>query len=241
MSSQKVLIIDDDEQVVELVSRQLENLGYEYDHAPDGASGLEMAIVNEYELVVLDLGLPKLGGVEVCRRLREQNESVPILILTGDSNKTNTVLTLELGADEFVGKPFDGMELKARIRALLRRSKLSGGGETKADSEPPAEMIYVKDLEIDLKLCQVKVGGQDIGLTANEFELMTIFATNTGKVLSREELVTQLWGQSNYSYENNIKTALSRLRSKLDASGSQSPYIVTHRGFGYRLVESDES
>ena len=228
------MIIEDDSQVVEIVSRQLESLGFQFVHERDGQSGLQRALNDDFALVILDLGLPKLGGTEVCRRLRNEKEAIPILILTSESSETSTVLNLELGADEYITKPIKPLEFSARVRALLRRA--STPDEASAQSRNDEKVLHFKDLRIDLNLRQVHCGDSLLDLTVTEFDLFLLFLNNKNRILSRDEIVTGIWSYSNYSNEQNVRTAVSRLRLKLESIGTQKPYIITKRGFGYGLA-----
>ncbi len=243
MGQQKVLIIEDDPQLIEIVGEQVADLGLEYDQAHDGRSGLELALSNDYILVILDLGLPNMGGKEVCKRLRAAKELLPIMVVTGESSEASTVLTLELGADEYITKPIRPLEFRARANALLRRSRAQDsaidGARDSSVAEAERTLAY-RDLKIDLHLQRASIGEVILDLSRSEFDLLLLFVENAGRVLSREQIVDELWGESTYSYEQNIRTTISRLRAKLEEHGRRSPYIVTQRGFGYRLAHDGE-
>ncbi len=238
LEQEQILVIDDDLDVAELVFRQLESLGCIFEHATDGISGLDKALKQGYSLVIVDLGLPKMGGLEVCRRLREAKPLLPILILTGEKGEVNTVLGFEVGADEYIVKPFQALEFQARIKSLLRRAKRTSTGPSEAtDNTPP---VNFKDLKIDFDLRKVSCGPEVGDLTAAEFDLFLFFLQNPKRVISRDQIVEVLWGENAYAYEQNVRTTISRLRSKLDLLGKRAPYIVTERGFGYRLATEND-
>jgi two-component system alkaline phosphatase synthesis response regulator PhoP len=241
MSAAKVLIIDDDRHLAEIASRQLEELGYLVTHVEDGRSGLAKALESEFNLVVVDLGLPRLGGMEVCRQLRAQRPALPIIVLTGRSDETSTVLALELGADEFIAKPIKPLEFKARVRALMRRAELpnTAGSFQSIDAATPS-VYQFRDISIDDEKRMVTVEGNQIPLTVLEYDLLKIFVEFRGRALSKENIVEHLWGDTAYVYSENVRTIVSRLRVKLEAVGKKPPYIVTQRGFGYRSATEDE-
>ena len=244
MSNKVVLIIDDDPEIRDIVSRHCEALGYSSEQVGDGPSGVELALKNKYALIVLDLGLPKLGGHEVCRKIRKEDPEVPILVVTGERGEATTVLTLELGADEFVNKPIQGLEFRARARALLRRAGLGGGREGEQSEEQDQltseATIIFRDFTINSNLREVFCGDTMVELTTGDYDLFKILLDNRNRVLSRDKLASLLWGYENYSATQGIRTALSRLRGKLDSVGARSPYIVNQRGYGYRLAKEDE-
>lgn len=241
MSLNQILIVEDDPQMAEILSHQIMDLGYSFDWVNDGRAGLEKALEHEYLLVVLDLGLPGIGGKEICRLIRQKRTNVPILIVTGESGEASTVVMLELGADDYITKPIRPLEFRARVGAVLRRTaSLPANIDSTESVESSPKMILYRDIKIDLALQKVFASDANVDLSKSEYELLLVFLENRGRVLSRDQVVKALWGQSNYSYEQNIRTTISRLRIKLEKLGKRAPYIVSQRGFGYRLANEDE-
>ena len=228
-----VLLVEDDPQTVELLTPLFDDLGLRWEHCSDGRSGLDRALTNDFTLVISDLGLPKLGGIELCRMLREKKPDQLILILTAQQEELKAVLALELGADEFVRKPFGAMELRARIRAVLRRAGRSVSTET-ANLE--VNKLDFGELVIDIDSCQAFISGELVPVTATEFQLLVFLAQHAGRVFSREELVESLWGASPDVYALNVRAHISRLRTKLREAGASRDFVETSRGFGYRFV-----
>jgi DNA-binding response OmpR family regulator len=232
-----VLIIEDDEKIIELISHQIRDLGFEVEAALDGETGLQKALKNDYALVVLDLMLPGLGGLEICRKLRQKKEVLPILMLTACSGDVETVLGLELGADEYMTKPFRVMEFRARVRALLRRVEAI---ERKQGSYASQGQIAVLDLEIDLDRRTVSIKGEPVPLTATQYHLLAQLASQPGRVFSREELINSARGYDCDIYEHNVNSHISRLRGKIEPDPVHPTYVRTVRGMGYRFVELSE-
>lgn len=235
----KVLIIEDDPDVVEVVGRQLTDLGYELEHIADGRAGLERALAAEFALVIIDLQLPSLGGLEICRALRAEKSLQPILILTGDTEQVNTVVGLELGADEYIHKPFDRAEFRARVRALLRRVEAVDEERKNLDQDGGRKReIRCRDLLIELDRRRVTVGERQVHLTPIEFDILYLLASDPDRVFSREELLNEIWGYDAAVYEQNIRTHVSKLRAKLEIDGTEGPYVLTKRGYGYYFASA---
>ncbi|GGJ60902.1 DNA-binding response OmpR family regulator [Anoxybacillus voinovskiensis] len=218
----RLLVIEDEEGLAEFLELELRYEGYEVDVAHDGRSGLDLAIKNDYDVILLDLMLPGLNGVEVCRRLRNEKET-PIIMLTARDSVMDRVMGLDSGADDYVVKPFAIEELLARIRVILRR-------EEKREAKPP--LLTFKDLELDIESRVLKRGKELIELTNKEFELLLTFMRNINRVLTREMLLDQVWGYD-YAVETNVVDVYVRyLRNKLNAEDKEQ-YIQTVRGVGY--------
>ena len=226
--TQRVLVIEDDPTVAEVVARYLTREGYSVVVSPDGHSGLRDALESPPDLVVLDLMLPGLSGVEVLGELRKTTP-VPVIMLTALSREVDRVSGLELGADDYVAKPFSPRELTARVKAVLRRAT----GMIEAQAGPP--VVRAGDLELDASTRQVRRKGQAIELTAREFNLLAHFMRNPMRVFRREELLEQVWGFS-YGDTSTVTVHVSRLREKVEADPGSPSYIRTVRGFGYRFV-----
>ncbi|HEX9841205.1 MAG TPA: response regulator transcription factor [bacterium] len=232
----RILLIEDDPEIAELVHLHLRDEGYQVERADTGDGGLVLALQGGWGLVILDLMLPGLGGLDVCRRLREQEQQVPILMLTARSEEIDKVLGLELGADDYLTKPFSVRELRARVKALLRRSQLAGALPA---PERPVEVRHA-GLAIHLEKRRVTLRGKPVELTAKEFDLLALFACNPGKPYNREQLLNQVWGYSYTGYEHTVNSHINRLRAKIEADPSHPRYIITVWGFGYRFADAEE-
>lgn len=221
----RVLIVDNDFLSIKGLKHSLEQDNYEVDSALDGNEALRKIDLNEYDMIVLDIILPEMDGLEACQKIREKS-NVPILILTSDSEDMNKILGLEYGADDYMTKPFNILELKARMKAILRRTKLN-------NNKPNEQTIMVDDFIINALGRKVSVHGQEINLTAKEFDLLLLLATNPGKVFSREELLEVIWG---YEYFGDLRTVdvhVRRLREKIESKTDNYEYILTKWGVGY--------
>ncbi len=233
--SEKILVIEDDLEMIELLRACSAEIGCEVDHETDGRIGLERAKQGEYRMVIVDVNLPTLGGFEVCRQLRAEKVSLPILMLTARADEIDKVLGLELGADDYVTKPFSVRELVARIKALVRRADISRS----APQDNSARMKFA-DLEIDLTRRRVFRGTDRIDLTAVEFDLLVFLALHPGRPFSREELMREVWGYQSSGFEPTVTMHLSRLRAKVEPDPANPTFILTVRGVGYRFVEVEE-
>nr|WP_312575923.1 response regulator transcription factor [Sedimentibacter sp.] len=221
----KVLIVDDELLLIKGLKYSLEQDSYEVDSAYDGNEALKKITAVEFDLIILDLILPDMDGLEVCQKIREKS-NVPILILTAKDEDMNKILGLEYGADDYMTKPFNILELKARMKAILRRTKMGS-------QRPSDQTIAVDDFIINALGRKVSVHGQDINLTAKEFDLLLLLATNPGKVFSREELLEVIWG---YEYFGDLRTVdvhVRRLREKIENKTDNYEYILTKWGVGY--------
>jgi DNA-binding response OmpR family regulator len=234
----KILLIEDDAQVADLVGIHLRDLGYELECAADGESGLQRALTRDYALVILDLMLPGLDGLAVCKRLREKNALVPVLMLTAKAEELDKVLGLELGADDYLTKPFSVRELVARVKALLRRREAEHESATKQSAQ---EELAFADLKIHLGKRKVTLAGRALELTAKEFDLLALFASHPGRAYSRSALLDLVWGHQYEGYEHTVNSHINRLRSKIEKDPAQPKYIQTVWGVGYRFVETEEA
>jgi DNA-binding response OmpR family regulator len=225
--SARILLVDDEESVQKLLRYPLEREGYVVVQARDGEEALELFAPGEIDLVVLDVMLPKLDGLEVCRRLRIQS-AVPIIMLTARDDEVDKVLGLELGADDYITKPFSIREFRSRVRALLRRAQLPPVGVRD-------EAIEVDSLRIDLSRRSVQVYGEPVQLTYLEFELLRTLAAHPGRVYSRRLLLELLWGGSDFRDPRTIDVHVRHLREKIERDPSDPEYIFTVRGAGYRF------
>jgi DNA-binding response OmpR family regulator len=200
--------------------------GYTVEVAQNGAEGLAMFGASRPNFVILDLGLPKMGGQQVCREIRRQSEEVPILILTGSSDEVSRVLLLELGADDYVTKPFSPKELLARVRAVLRRARRS----------PAVEQLYFDDVVVDFPKMEVSRGERAIALTPQEFKLLKYFAQHPQRVLTRDQLLSDVWGYNSYPSTRTVDSHILTLRQKLEADPANPVHFVTVHHAGYKFV-----
>jgi two-component system, OmpR family, response regulator len=226
--SSTILLVDDEDSIQKLLAYPLEREGFRVLQARDGEEALERFASEHVDLVVLDVMLPKLDGLEVCKRLRAESE-VPIIMLTARDDELDKVVGLELGADDYITKPFSIREFRSRIRALLRRASVPR--QTGADDST----INVRDLHIDLARRTVEVAGRPVQLTYVEFELLRTLGANPGRVYSRRMLLEALWGAADYREPRTIDVHVRHLREKLEADPAEPAFILTVRGVGYRF------
>jgi DNA-binding response OmpR family regulator len=226
--SSTILLVDDEDSVQKLLAYPLEREGFRVLQARDGEEALERFASERVDLVVLDVMLPKLDGLEVCKRLRAESE-VPIIMLTARDDELDKVLGLELGADDYITKPFSIHEFRSRVRALLRRASVPRPGLAEG------ELISADGLEIDLARRSVQVRSKPVQLTYVEFELLRTLASNPGRVYSRRMLLEALWGSADYRDPRTIDVHVRHLREKLERDPAEPEYILTVRGVGYRF------
>ncbi len=227
--NERILIVEDELPMAQAIAYALKREGYQVRIASDGQEGLRLALTEKPDLVILDLMLPKLDGWEVCRTLRAKSK-VPILILTARGEEHDKVLGLELGADDYVVKPFSMRELVARVRALLRRAKMA------AVSEEP-EVLQSGNLTLYVAEHRVELDGKELALAPREFALLKVLMLNKGRVLSREQLLELAWGQSEFIDQHTVDVHVHWLREKIEPDPKNPRRIVTVRGVGYKFVE----
>jgi DNA-binding response OmpR family regulator len=232
----RVLVVEDDPDIGRLVTLQLAEIGCESTLIDDGVTGLAEAQAGRYDLVILDLMLPRLDGLQICRRLRAAEGTTPILMLTAKSSELDRVLGLELGADDYLTKPFSMLELAARVKGVFRRAEQAASARAGAADEA-AVLIEVDDLRIDLRRHQAHLGGRQLELTAKEFELLAYFARAPGRVFTRAQLLDQVWGYSHSGYEHTVNSHINRLRNKIERDPANPTYIETVWGVGYRFAD----
>ncbi len=231
--TRNVLIIEDSPDIARLVQMHLRDIDCEADVAGDGAAGLAMFRRGSYELVVLDLMLPGMDGLAVCQKLRAEPGYVPILMLTAKTAELDRVLGLEMGADDYLTKPFSIPELMARIKALFRRV------EALSEKADVAEPVLVRgDLTIDAEKRRVQIGEREVALTAKEFDLLLFFARQPGRVFSRIQLLDDVWGYNHEGYEHTVNSHINRLRAKIEVDPAKPRYILTVWGVGYKFAEN---
>lgn len=230
MTGRKVLVVEDEKDIAELVALHLRDLDCDVTLAGDGHEGMRQAFARNWELVILDLRLPGPDGLTICRALRRESRYVPILMLTSKSSELDRVLGLELGADDYVTKPFSVSELMARVKAIFRRvesmEKMFPGG---------SETLSIGPLKIDTNGREVLVNDRPMPLTAREFDLLLHFARHPGRVFSRAQLLDSVWGYGHDGYEHTVNSHINRLRSKIEPDPAQPEVIVTVWGVGYKL------
>jgi len=229
--SRRILVIEDNRDLADLVRLHLSDCADAVDIALDGIEGLERAGSGHYDLVILDLSLPGLDGLEICRRLRGERSYLPILMLTARSGEVDRVLGLELGADDYLTKPFSVRELVARVRALFRRLDALGGGNAEG------HLIKQGELSIDCEKHSATLQGRPLALTAREFDLLAHFARHPGRVYRREQLLNQIWGVGYEGYEHTVNSHINRLRAKIEDDPARPRYILTVWGVGYKFAD----
>lgn len=227
MTNRSVLVVEDEENLVEALRYNLEHEGYDVLTAPDGGSGLETARAALPDLVILDVMLPNLDGLEVCRILRRETD-VPILMLTAKGEEIDRVVGLEIGADDYVTKPFSMRELMARVRAMLRRPR-----ETAASRM--AEPLRSGALAVDVDAHQASLNGEELRLKPREFDLLALFMRNSGRAFTRDQILEQLWGHDYIGDVRTVDVHVRWLREKIEADPSTPARIITIRGVGYRF------
>ncbi|UCF92526.1 MAG: response regulator transcription factor [Desulfobacterales bacterium] len=231
--SRKILVIEDNKDLAQLLDLHLRDLSYEVDLAFDGHEGFAKFKSKDYDLILLDLMLPGLDGLEICRRIRTQPGYTPILMLTSKSAELDRVLGLEMGADDYVTKPFSIRELMARVKAIFRRID-----ELKSDQPiNPQAPIRAGNLVIDPARRAVDLAGTAVDLTAKEFDLLLYFARHAGRVFTRAQLLDAVWGYGHDGYEHTVNSHINRLRAKIEKNPAQPRYILTVWGVGYKFAE----
>lgn len=232
----KVLIIEDDRRISDLLEIHLKDLECVTTTVADGEKGLETAQSGSYDLIVLDLMLPRLDGLEVCRRLRGESNYTPVLMLTAKSEELDKVLGLEIGADDYLTKPFSIREFVARVKALFRRVDVF----RQKPSDGESETLVFGALEINRVKRRVALGGKNVELTPREFDLLLLFAMHPGRTYTREELLNLVWGYQYNGYEHTVNSHINRLRGKIEADAASPRYILTAWGVGYRFCDAEE-
>ena len=229
-------MIEDDQDIARLLKLHLHDVGYDVRVAQDGATGCKQALSNTYDLIILDLMLPGMEGLDVCRTLRTKTNYTPILMLTAKSNELDRVLGLEVGADDYLTKPFSIRELLARVKALFRRVEV-----LRTPTDPGTQkLISAGDLMIDAEKHRVTLSGTVIELTAKEFDLLLQFAQHPGRVYTRSQLLDLVWGYAHAGYEHTVNSHINRLRAKIERDTSRPRYIVTVWGVGYSFAETHQ-
>jgi DNA-binding response OmpR family regulator len=234
--SRRVLVVEDDPDIGRLVTLQLAELDIESRLITDGVTALAEAEAGNYDLVILDLMLPRMDGLQICRRLRALPRYTPILMLTAKSSELDRVLGLELGADDYLTKPFSMLELAARVKAVFRRADHQQATLV-AQAAQGDQLMEFDGLRIDPQRHETRVNGKPVVLTAKEFELLVYFARSPGRVHSRAQLLDQVWGYSHSGYEHTVNSHINRLRNKIEGDPANPVYIQTVWGVGYKFCD----
>jgi DNA-binding response OmpR family regulator len=223
----RILIVEDEPNMVAGLRDNFEFEGYQVISAPDGVAGLERALSEAPDLVILDVMMPRMSGLDVCKQLKAKRPSLPIIMLTARGQEVDKVVGLELGADDYVTKPFSIRELLARVKAVLRRAR----------TLPKEQERYTfGDLEVDLKSCQVRRSGKALDFSAKEFELLKYFLCHSGETLSRDRLLEEVWGYDRFPTTRTVDAHIVRLRQKIEAKADEPRFILTVHGTGYKFV-----
>ncbi|HKN04959.1 MAG TPA: response regulator transcription factor [Buttiauxella sp.] len=231
MKPKKLLIVEDDENIAELLQLHLREEGFEIVHAADGLQGLELLKQGGWDALILDLMLPGVDGLEICRHARTMTRYTPIVMISARSSETHRVLGLELGADDYLAKPFSMLELVARVKALFRRQEAMS-----QNLMQDAGTLTFDRLIIDPLARDVRLRNQPVELTPREFDLLWFFAKHPGKVFSRLNLLNQVWGYQHEGYEHTVNTHINRLRIKIEDNPAEPEFILTVWGKGYKFI-----
>ena len=230
---EKALIIEDDKDIANLLTIHLNDLQFNVDVSYDGKDGLLKALNNQYKIILLDIRLPGLDGMEVCKKLRQEKVSTPVIMVTSKSEEIDKIIGLEIGADDYITKPFSIRELIARVKAVLRRTVV--GQEPKQGEEE--QTIETDGLSINIPLRIVEVHGKRIELSPKEFDLLVLFASNPGRTYTRTQLLDMVWGYQFEGYEHTVNSHINRLRSKIEKNLNEPEFILTTWGVGYKFRE----
>jgi len=225
-----ILVIEDEHDIAELIRLHLKDLGFVVGIARDGSEGLRKAAAGGWDLIILDLRLPGIDGLDVCRQLRQRSAYVPVLMLTSKSSEVDRVVGLEVGADDYVTKPFSVLELAARVKAILRRAELIAKSGVQ-----PAEELQVGCVTMDPATRTAAVRDESVELTAREFDLLYHFASHPGRVFRRVDLLDSVWGYGHEGYEHTVNSHINRLRAKIETDPARPQLIVTVWGVGYKM------
>ncbi len=236
MSANRVLVVEDDRTLLEVLRYNLSNEGYEVIVATDGAEALELARAQKPDLIILDIMLPKLDGFDVCRILRSET-NIPIVMLTAKTEEVDRVVGLELGADDYIIKPFSMRELLARAKAVVRRSTLAREEAESPAVEPASGLVTIGELQIDIDRRRVYLAGVDLEVSPKEFELLHYLIANRGRVFDREHLLERVWGYNYVGDPRTVDVHVRWLRQKIEADPSHPRHLVTVRGVGYKYED----
>ncbi len=222
-------MVEDEQDIADILILHLEDMGTEVTHAADGINGLTLALQSHWDLIVLDLTLPKIDGMDICRQVSITNPTTPIMLITARSSEMERVAGLECGADDYITKPFSVTEVMARVKAIFRRMDIS-------NHSLHSDAVNVKDISINPATHAASIGGKPINLTAREFELLLHFARAPGQVFKRTDLLEKVWGYGHEGYLHTVNSHINRLRAKIEPDPAKPTYIQTVWGVGYKLA-----
>jgi len=231
----KILVVEDQTDIGSLIKLNLESLNFDVVHCESGSEGYDLARSQQFDALVLDIMLPGMNGLDICQKLRESADHTPILMLTAKKSEADRVVGLEVGADDYLTKPFSVRELQARVKALLRRVSFHTQNENESDDDDSA--LHFGDLSIDITKRKVAVKDKGIDLTAKEFDLLLYMASYPGKVFTRDQLLNAVWGYQHSGYEHTVNSHINRLRSKLEPDSGSPVYVLTVWGVGYKFYD----
>jgi len=235
-AGKRILLVEDDDDIADLLDLHLSDEGHRVEIVDDGDKGLERALNEDHDLIILDIMLPGTDGFDICRRLRQEKNPTPILMVTAKTEEVDKVLGLELGADDYITKPFSIREVLARVKALFRRVEVDQEAQKDDETAP----IELGSLVVEPEKRKVRVNGDAVDLTSKEFELLLLFVKNPGRAYSRDELLDEVWGYQYSGYSHTVNTHINRLRNKIEPDPSEPRYVKTVWGVGYRFAEPDE-
>jgi two-component system alkaline phosphatase synthesis response regulator PhoP len=227
-----ILLVEDDPEITKLLQLHFDSQLYTLNYCENGEQAIKKTALHKFDLIILDIALPDINGMELCKIFRSKDVTIPIMMLTSHGEESDKVLALELGADDYVTKPFGILELKARIRALLRR-----GAKDLVSINDHKEEIVFKELQVDPEKRKASINGKRLELTLKEFDLLLLLASNPGKTFNRHELLEIIWGAAFAGYEHTITSHINRLRIKIESNLQRPQYILTSWGTGYRFSE----
>ena len=230
---EKVLIIEDDADLAELMSIHISDMGYETEKSFDGKDGLLKALNNKYKIIILDIRLPGLDGFDICKKIRLEKDTTPILMVTSKSEEIDKILGLELGADDYITKPFSIRELIARVKAIIRRTEIA----VRVEDDSGDKEIRYSNFYIHTGKRIVEVNDKRIELSPKEFDLLTLLSSHPGKTYTRMQLLNTVWGYDFEGFEHTVNSHINRLRSKIEKDANQPEFILTTWGVGYKFKE----
>ena len=241
MTQKKIIVADDEPDIVELVSFNLEQEGFSVKRAFNGRQALELVRAGKPDLVILDLMMPEINGMDVCRMIRGNaaTADIPVIMLTAKSDQLDKILGLEIGADDYLTKPFHVRELVARVRSVLRRTERSGKLDADNRDDDKQELLSWGGLQIDLRSYRATLDGKPVELSAREFKLLHFFISHPGRVYSRDQLLDRVWGDEAFVEPRTVDVHISRLRSAIEPDKENPRYILTVRGIGYKFAEGE--
>jgi len=237
---EKILVVEDQQDINELVALNLESMNYQVARCLDGTDGLQAALGKGFDLIILDIMLPGIDGLQICQKIRANDIYTPILMLTAKKSEADRVVGLEVGADDYLTKPFSVRELQARVKALLRRVAFShqeAGQSSRSNVGAASEKLCINELVIEKQKRKVSLANVEVKLTAKEFDLLLYMASHPGQVFSREQLLNAVWGYHHAGYEHTVNSHINRLRAKLERDSAQPKYVLTVWGVGYKFYE----